>query len=786
MIVNYFLIALRNLRAQKVVSFINIFGLSVAIGICITVFLFLKNYWNLDIFHTNGGRIFMVEYQTNMNNIPQTWGNTPAPLATALSNDFPQVERAVRVFRESVEVLHKNERLGDVLTYADTGFFDMFTFPLKYGNPLALRDPNALILSSSRAQKYFGNENPTGRQLTLINSNREYMTFTVQGVAESFPNNTGFAFDLLVGWHSGQTALKNQGWKDRSDGIFVQLRNAGDAENLAGQLAPYVAQFNAANPDLTVTNFKLDNLKYPDGGAYDVIQRPAEAAHPAVTVMYALIALLMLALSCFNYVNIALGSSLRRLREIGVRKVIGGSRRQIMLQFMAEHLLLVFFALLVGLVITQLVFIPIQNELMVIQTDSFLNDIRGIWPFLVSLLVVVGLLSGAYPALYVSRFNATAIFTGKQKFGEKSALRRAMLGGQFTLAYLAVIISVVLFVSGGEFRNMPWGYDADRTLVVQLSDSAQYSLLRNEMLKNAEVEAVAGATHHIGFGSNPQTISIDGRTQEISRYDVGTDYDRAMGLPLRSGRFFQPGEGDHNSIVVSEYFAEKQGWDDPIGKTIRLEQQDYAVVGVMADVKTVPTNALRPVVFFKGKEAWHNFLLARFAPGTGKTLAEKTMRDYQRLFAGLPARYFFQNEIFDDFDRSYRDLSMSFGYVALLALLLACMGLYGLVAQHYARRLKEVSVRKLLGASVGQIALLVNWHFGVILLIAGGIASTVCWLAAALVLKVLSQYIGTYRPSVWPFLLANLLVFATAAATVVRQTWKISRVKLAETLKNAD
>jgi putative ABC transport system permease protein len=405
---------------------------------------------------------------------------------------------------------------------------------------------------------------------------------------------------------------------------------------------------------------------------------------------------------------------------------------------------------------------------------------------LIGLLAFVALVSGAYPALYVSQFNTTAIFSGKQQFGEKSTLRRVLLGAQFTMAYLAVIVSIVLFVSGGDFKKMPWGYKAQQTLVIPLSDSTQYSMLKNELLKNAQIESVAGAANQIGHRWEDQIVEIAGQKQEIGRYNVGEGYDRAMGLPLTSGRFFLPGEGDENSVVVSEYFAQKQGWDDPIGKTFSIEQQDYAVVGVMADVKTVPTNAPRPIVYFRVKASQYNYLVARFAPGSGKAVAAQTEQTFQRLFAGLPARHFFQNEVFDSFDQKFRDLSTSFSYVALLALILACMGLYGLATQHYVRRLKEVSVRKLLGASVGQVSLLVNRHFGWMLLIAGGLASVLCWVAAELLLSNLSNYVGSYRPGIWPFALANLLVWLTAAATIGQQTWKMTRVKLAETLKNSD
>ena len=781
---SFLIVAWRNIRAQKTVSFINLFGMSIAIGVCVTVFLFLKNYWMLDVFHTNGERIFMVEYQTNLNNMPETWGDAPVPLAAALANDFPQVEHAVRVVKEGVDVFHKDELIGEVLTYTDAGFFDVFTFPLIYGSPKVLLDPNVLIISDEMAKKYFPTENPIGKPLTMLNGSRERVTFMVQGVAQPFPKNASITFDLLAGCRPTHTALKNQGWKERSNGIFVQLRHASDAEQLAAQLQPFVAPFNTANPDNPTTGFVLDNLRHPNAGAYNVAQRPAEAAHPAVTIIYALIAVLMLALSCFNYVNIALGAVAHRLREIGVRKAIGGSRKQIIFQFLTENLLLCFFSLLMGLFLAESLFVPLQNQVMTIKTDSLFQDFMRITPFLMALLVFVALVSGAYPALYVSRFNATVIFSGKQKFGGKSPLRRVMLGAQFTLAYLAVMVSIVLFVMAGDFKKMPWGYDASCTLVVSLRDSTQYSILKNEILQNSHIELVSGASQHIGYSPMRQIATIAGQTHDIRCYEVGGGYDRAMGLPLLSGRFFQSGGGDENAMVVSAHFARQLNWEAPLGKTVRMQACDYVVVGVMEDVKTVPSNVPRPIVYVKGKPSNYTVLVARFAPGMGKAVREKTAQDFKRLFAGQPIYQIYQSEVFDAFDRSANNLAKSFSGIALLALLLACMGLYGLALQHYAARLKEVCVRKLLGASVGQIALLVNRHFVVLLLIGGVTASLLCWVAVTLLLNQVSEYVGAYRPGVLPFLLANLLVLLTAIGTIMRQTWQMTRVKLAETLKH--
>lgn len=786
MLSNYVLLAWRNLTANKTVSFINIFGLSIAVACCITVFLFLRNYWSLDSFHANGERIFMVEYQTEMDGLAQTWGDAPAPIAPAMAADFPQVERSIRVRREGGIVSSGEHTFEEVLTYADTGFFGMFSFPLIQGNGTALSDPAAIILSTEMAEKYFKGEMPIGRALALTVGNQGKKIFTVQGVAGPFPNNCGFRFDLLTGYRPAQIGQATEDWSVRTEGVFLQLRQPSDAHWLAGQMNRYLPLFNAQNTETPATTFVLDNLRHPNAQAYDVIRRPAEAHHPALTFLFSGIALLLMALSCFNYVNISLGAASRRLKEIGVRKVMGGNRGQLVGQFMAENLLLCFCALLLGLLFCQLVFVPMLNDIMVMKIGLALAQNTDLWGFLAGLLIFTALVSGAYPALYVSALRPTAIFSGKQKFGGKSAFRRGLLTAQFALAFLAVIVSVVLLSAGKYWTKMAWGYDPGQTWVVQLTDSTQFSLLKNELLKNPNVQNVAGASQHIGLNINSETLQIGEEKMEARRFDVGAGYFEALGLTLTSGRFFNTNRRveDEQSVIINESFVKKQGWSDALGQRVRVGEKYYAVAGVLKDFKIFGTGAVNPAVFFRAADTDFSYLLARFTPGSGKQVADQAVRGYQGLFASAPINHFFQNEVFDGFNRTFWGLSKSFGYIAALALLIACLGLYGLATQQFARRMKEVGVRKLLGASVGQIVLFVNREFVLLLCIAGGISTVLGLVGAHLIFSNLEHYTGTYQPGIMPFILANALVFATAAVAIGRQSWQLAQARLAEVLKN--
>lgn len=789
MISTYFRLAWRNLLANKTVSLINIFGLSIAVACCIAVFLFLQNYWTLDNFHEHGERIFMVEYVTETDGEKQIWGDAPAPIAAALAADFPQVTRVVRMQRGGVKLFNNENTFNEVLVYADTGFFAMFTFPLQYGDPSALADPNAVILSADMAKKYFGEEMPMGRTLTLMTDDQERKQFVVQGVVKPFPTNLGFSFNLLTGYHAMHKTLKPQDWKTGANSeVFVQLRQPEDAAQLAPQMARYLAPFNAGNPEANITAFVLDNLRHPMPGAYDVNRRPAEAPHPVLTLMFSLIALTMMALSCFNYVNISLGGVSRRLKEIGIRKVMGGRREQLVAQFMSENLLLCFIALLLGLMITEAFLVPLLNANFVLKIKFSLTENSGLWLMLAGLLALTALASGAYPSLYVSSFKPVAIFTGRLKFSGKNFLRRALLTAQFTLAFLAVIITVVLLTAVGVWEKLTWGYDPSQTLVVQLNDSQQFPLLRNEILKNPNVLRVAGSVNHVGQAWRPEIFQIGEAKQKASRYDIGADYPEALGLNLVAGRFFDSHRRveDENAVVINETFLRKQGWTEALGKQVRIETKDYTIVGVVGDFKLFATGATRPALFFRAEENTFNNLIVRFAPGSGKQVAAQIEQDWRRLFPNTPVNHFFQSEVFDGFYQTFHKLSNSFGYIAGLALVIACMGLYGLAAQHFSRRLKEVGVRKMLGATVAQILLLINREFMILLLAAGTFATALSFAGTRLLLQQAEPFVGNYMPGLAPFLLANVLVLLTAAIAVGRQSWNVTRVNLSAVLKNPE
>lgn len=455
---------------------------------------------------------------------------------------------------------------------------------------------------------------------------------------------------------------------------------------------------------------------------------------------------------------------------------------------MTENLLLCFFALLAGLVLAKTALAPFLNSVFVDEMQISLDFEKNytLWAFLFGLLVFTAVASGAYPAFYVSSFQPVSIFKGKQLFSGKRGVSGLLLPIQFVLAFSTVIIGVALTAAGWYWKDAPWGYQPDQTLVVRLDSAGQYAFLKNEAERNPRVLRVAGAANHVGESYSRETILNGAEKTDVFRYEVGAGYLEAAGLRLKSGRFFDerhPAE-DAGAVVVNEAFVKEQGWIDAIGQEIRTAEQKVTVAGVVEDFKLFGSGAVRPAVFRLAAADQFGYLTIRHEAGAGKAVETWMRSAWQRLYPATPFNYFHQDAVFDDFYRSFGNLARVFHYIAGLALLIACMGLFGLAAQNYSSRLKEVSIRKVLGASTFSIILLANRRFILLLATAGLIATAICYTGAQLLIRQAQEFTGDLQLGVAPYLLANLLVFLAAALAVGGQTWRLARTAPVEALRN--
>ncbi len=769
---SYLVLGFRALRKDKVSSVINIAGLSGAIGIALVIFLFTQEINTFEDFHVNGDRTYLIGHAVEEDGETYTFGTSPTPLGPLLATEIPQIERAVRYSEQEVMVQSGDDQFRETLSFADDGFFDMLTFPLESGEGSALVDPSGVVISQKMARKYFSGTDPVGKEVVLTYGNGRTETLVVRGVSAPFPLKSSLKFDFLVSFEklSATGGPDPADWATFADGTFILLRSPVDAEAVEAQLANYVSAQNDANQVQQVRSYFLDNVRNPNPfTAWAIHDRLLSAPPVWESIGVGVVGLLVLLIVCFNYITISLGSVHRRLREIGIRKASGAEKRQLVTQFLTENLVLCSVALLGGLLIAQTVVLPwfYESTNMALNVDLFSNP--GIWAFLIGALAFIGLVSGAYPAFYVSSFQPVEILRGKLKLAEKKGLMAILTTVQFVLTIMTISIALFLVSMDNALTDKDWGYDEEGVVMVPVSTPGDFTRMRQDVSGLSHVASVAGAAHHIGSTRKMISVDTEGTEAQAIFFGVGPEYLSTMGLEVAAGRAFgvDVAADSSTAIVINRTFATERGWLDPIGMEVRMGEQLFQVVGMVEDFMIYPLEGSAfPVVFGLVSDAEFRFMAVR-TPDEAFQPAESV-------------ESFRQVDVFMEYDLILRLTVQLTRFLGLFALFISCMGLFGMAAQRAARRMKEVGIRKTMGASPLNVVFLVNRGFLYMLLTATCIATPVCWLVLSAALSLAPMEIPM---SVQPFILANLLVAALAAVSLSLQTRRLVRTNPADVLR---
>ncbi|MFT4605132.1 MAG: putative ABC transport system permease protein [Rhodothermales bacterium] len=788
MLRNYLTLAVRHFRKQKLASTINVFGLSIAVGCCVTVFLMLNGYMNMNAEHEFGDRLYLVE-QTIEQTIEsdgenEVWGSSPMPLGPAVAADVAGVERSVRMSGRSATLYVDEVPFENWVVFAEPGFMDVFSFPLSEGTGNPLIDLEQVILSDSEAKRLFGDEPAMGREFAIVLNDGRIISATVAGVAEPFATSAGVRFGVLM----NLDRIADEGyadWTADTGATLLMLREGVRRADVEEALSRYVGVHNAADPAQPVASFGLDNIQSPNPGAWRVRNRMIEALHPVIIAMLLAIPGFMLALSCFNYINISLGAANRRLREIGVRKVVGGSRSQLIMQFLGENLFLTFLSLLLGIVIAFLVLIPVFNSVLVNQIVFVAGDLKSLVGFLVVLLLGVALISGAYPAFYISAFQPIQVLRARIKISRRSWVSSSLLTAQFVLAFLTVILSVYLSMNVKYMVSQDWGYDPAGVLSVRVSSEAEASVMMDRISQMPRVTSVTTSVDQVGLSVGRSTVGVAGEQIDVRSFAVGAGYLGTLGLKLAEGRGFDAQfEGDQaSSVLVNESFVRQQGWDRPLAESVRIAGAERNVVGVVRDFLISPIQSDLPTVMTRAGSEETRYVSIRVSGVSARGMLETVRNSWKEAFPDRPFDAAVQSEVFDARFQSFGNVVRAFSYLSLLALAIACLGLFGLASQNMAYQLKDVSVRKVLGASRGHLAVLVNRRFIWMLIIAGALATlvTVAGYTALLTLPRFKIQHLAMAPSL--FAVAYLVVGVTAALALGTQTRQVLQTDPAEVLR---
>ena len=799
MIKHYFKIAFRNLSRQKVLSLINITGLSLGLA-CFSLFLlYAVNELNFDRFHQKASSIYRVYRWTDAMQGREASGDVymPSPLGPAMKADLPDVAEYVRLQEGSGESFIKANGVvrRTAVSYADPSFFSVFTFPLKYGTPQgALKELQNIVLTESKAKELFGMDNVVGRTLE-IKIDDSFVPFTVSAVAKDIPPNSSIRCDVLGNFNymettnSGKRGVNH--WNRSSYQTYVLLNPGSGLMNDVQKLAAFRHKYYPdEEKELKDAGFKWDGNKPPvrfglqplQAGHTDtkIFGGSIEQVNPKTIWILLSIAAGVLLIACINFTTLAIGRSARRAKEVGLRKVIGGDRRQLVSQFLSEAVILSILSAIIGLLLAKLL-LPSFNRLSGRELQfSFSLYPEMIW-MLAGLTLLVGLLAGSYPALILSGFKPIDALKSKIKVSGSNFFTKALVTLQFALS-IALIISTMIILQQTKYMiTKNPGFDKENIVVVDASYTKTkeiFPLFKQALTSRTDIAGIASSDMGLGEGTGWSRSGFEykGSHKDVFEYFIDHDYIPVMGMHLIAGRNFDPRIADDTtvSVIVNEAMVRDFGWtvENAVGQQIQgyEETKTPVVIGVVKDFNYRPfKEKVEPQMFHQFTDYQPYKFFVRIKPGNPAPTLAAMQKSWTSIEADLPFKYSFLDEDLDNFYKTEKKWSNIIGWAGGISVFLACLGLFGLAALAAINRTKEIGIRKVLGASLPGIVKLLSKDFLKLVLIALVIAAPVAWYFMN---KWLQDF--AYRISIgwWIFIIAGAMALLVAFITTAFQAVK--------------
>jgi len=789
---NYIKITFRNMSNYGLQSAINIFGLAVGLACCILIFLFVRHELSYDTFHRNHDDIYLLTYREIDRPGARFFSTTSPPMGPKLQDEFPEIRHAVRLRDSQNNVFtHDNRRFyEDNIFYADSSFFQVFTFPLKLGNPeTALARPNTVVLTQETARKYFGDENPIGNVL-IMDGNRR---LEVTGVLEKVPSTTHLPISLLISFETFRVPsgypVTLESWEWVSFHTYLRLQEGTDPKELESKMPEFLTKYRSeAMADRGRLLLQPITDIYLDKEPRNNVMNYGNAAYA-----YGMggIALLILLIACFNYMNISTAQSLNRGKEAGIRKVLGSSRNSLFGQFLGESVIkaiiaLGFAVLLVG------VSAHYFTNLFGFDISISLNIIPGISVIFLLITLAAGIAGSIYPALVISNYKPGEVLKGKLSTSRASLrVRNILMTLQFAISIGLIVGSLGIMNQIDYLQTKELGFNKDQTIslkVVRDQFEETYPLIKEQLEKNAFVESVtAGDLFAGGHGSVP--VYPEGFDNEegypMNLFGVKYGFFETMDITVEHGRAFSDSFASDSvhGVMLNQAAVDLLGWENPIGKRIRISDivTEGEVIGITENFHFASLhNRIQPLAMFIPRANLEN-ILVRIGRGSLQEIMSSLEKDWQKAVPGMPFSFTFLDA---SVERLYHN-EERFAQIVLLftglSIFIACIGLYGLVSISIQYRMKEIGIRKVLGARVRQIARVLAKPYLDYILMANLIAWPLSW-------WVLNQWLNNFAYridiTIWIFIIAAIIVITIALLTLGGKIMKAVSVNPVETLRN--
>ncbi len=794
MIKNLIRIAFRNFKKDKWYSILNILGLTIGITFSLFLIFYITDELNFDRYNEKADRIVRIVSYIHEKDKNTNWTVTQLPLAATLKKDFPEVEEATRLLGRE-RTLFKKGTDGFYETkiyYADSNIFNIFTCRFLEGNPAtALKDPNSIVITKTLAEKYFGkNIQVVGKTMKTV-----YDLYKVTGVIEDVPKNSHLRFDMLI---SFSTILKgnnngNDNWGSFNNFTYVLLRPGTSADAFNKKLIPMYDKYMA--PIFAKFNVKIQYGVMPITYIHlhsTLEGEPEEIGDMSYIRIFSAVAFFMLLIACINYMNLTTARSARRAKEIGIRKVAGSTKKQLVGQFLSESLLTAFIALLLSVILVILLlssFNSISGKEFTMQT--LLQPFNII--LLIGILLFTGLVGGSYPAFYLSSFEPVSILKGAlSKASGNVNLRRSLVVLQFSISMIMLICTWVVYTQLSYLRKKDVGFNKDQVMTITVNtgedERSKIFAMNNELRNLPGVKTVGTGNNYPGTPNmNLNLFTVQTNTGHVDKgiedYGIDENYLGALGIPIVKGRNFEGAADTLHSILVNESMVRHFAWNNAIGKRITFpgdtSNHYLEVVGVVKDFNQKSLyNPIAPLLLFYSPNS--NIIQVKLNSGDIKTSISKAEAVWKKYFSQLPFEYKFLDEDFNTQFAADQKRGKIFAAFSVLTILITCLGLLGLTAFTTQQKQKEISIRRVLGASIAEVVALITKNYLWLSLIAAFIAFPVAWFFMNKWLNIFPYNAGL---SPVPFILSALVIVITAVVTATFHSAKAAVASPAKILK---
>lgn len=767
---NYLKIAWRNLLRNKSFSLLNIVGLSIGLAVTALIVIWINFELGVDQYHANKDRIYEVYNKYPVDGELWTWNSTPKVMGPVIKKDYPEVEAVTRYYYDTPFLFSKDDkRIKSTGTVVDPDFLKIFDFPLLEGTvETVLEGVNSVVVTETFAKKMFGTESAMGKTVKVDNTD----TFMITGILKDLPSDTGFNFEFLMPWkYLEQKGWHDEYWGNNSVATYVMLKKETDYRAFSEKIGNLRERYDKDSPDMVT--FLYPWSRY---WLHSEFENGEEVGGRIIIIrMFGFIAAIILLIACINFMNLSTARSEKRAKEVGIRKTVGAQKGSLVVQFLGESILISFLAALLALVIVMIALQPFSTLIEKPLTLDLANP--WFWLSALGIILFTGILAGSYPALYLSRFRPSKVLKGTfKKMDSPITPRKVLVVFQFSVAIILITATIIVGQQLNKVQDRQSGYAKNNLIYTMMEGDIEknYPLIKEELLASGTATSVTKTNSPITQSqSNSMEFQWKGKSEDnrtlVYRFCADDAVVKTMGLELVAGRDLDLDKypTDSTAAIINESAVELMDFKEPIGQTFRDNGVDWHVVGVIKDfVMRSPFQKTDPMAI-EGAKAWFDVVHVKFAndSDTSEALAE-TEVVFHKYNPEYPFEYEFVDQAYAKKFDSEKRIGQLVSLFTLFTIFISCLGLFGLASYMAENRIKEIGIRKVLGASVQNITTLLSKDFLKLVLISLAIAIPISWYFMS---GWLEDFAYRITISWWTFALAGILALGIAMITVSYQ-----------------